>query len=1368
MTGPKHTADDTPDAPIDDASDKHAPNDDSPNDDSPNIETLARQVDEDVLLSDRHRFSRSVDQILRRLEKQQPADRSLSKLAADVTKSVAVVEKRRSAAPAATLEESLPISTYADEIKEAIENHQVIIVCGETGSGKSTQLPKICLQLGRGRRGLIGHTQPRRIAARSIASRLSDEMKTPLGGPVGYQVRFQDHTREDTLIKLMTDGILLAETQGDKLLTKYDTLIIDEAHERSLNIDFLLGFIKRILPKRPDLKLIITSATLDAERFAEHFGRVGTGENESTPAPVVNVPGRTFPVEVRYRPVETDDSKPNRQSDWLGAAAAAACDAVRAPTTDGSLGDVLVFLPTERDIRELAETLRGRLNSEIQSNRMEVVPLYGRLSVEAQNKVFQPTKARRIVLATNVAESSLTVPNIRTVVDPGLARISRFAVKSKVQRLPVEAVSKASCNQRAGRCGRVGPGICIRLYSEEDFESREPYTSPEILRTNLASVILQIEALGLGRIDEFPFIEPPRQQAIVAGTKTLFELGAFDADRRLTEIGRQLSRMPVDPRIGRMLLAAHDEGCLSDMLIVAAALEVRDPRDRPPEKRQAADEKHAQFAVEGSDFMTLLSMWSTLHEQQKKLSKSKFRKWLNENFLSYVRTREWQDVHRQLRQLVRELGWKEVRLADGREEKPQQKTNKKGRGNRPPKKAKPTKREDAVHRAVLAGMLSNLGRKGDEGREYVGPAEARFVLWPGSVLSKSKPKWIVSAEQVETELRYARCVGPVAPEWVEPLAKHLVNISQFEPHYSEKADAAMVYERVALWGLIVTPKRRAKLSRHDPAAAHEMFVREALAAGRYESKGGFQQKNRDLFDRIAAWQDKTRRADRLLGEDAAFDFYSERVPADISDGRSFEKWRIEAEQEQPDLLVMQTGDLLAEDELSVDKQEFPDDLDVGPVRYPLRYSHNPGGERDGVTLVLPREAVGQIDHSRLGWLVPGLLEEKVAALLRTLPKEQRRQLVPIPETARELYAGLKFGEGDLLDQLGLLLRRRFGLFCPHESFDVDRLPSHLQMGIAYAHEEQTIGDTSAAPVEPDDDPDLYGGSDFTSWTWGELPVSVTQRRGGFPVVFHPAVIDDRSSVSVRLLSDQNEATRSTMAGLTRLFLIGERERIKKQIQFFPHIDRHRMVAMKFGLEPKFDEQLAWLLASKSVFAKATVPRTEAAWQERLKLAQNQVSVAVQDVAGWLGPMMDGADRVHRALSKEKRPAFQETVEDLSAQLAMLIPSNVLIDSPAGWLPHVERHLRAMLARLGKLEGGGLNRDRQVMRDIVPRFAELQQWWSQSPTGVARPTAITQYRWLFEEYRIMRFVQDIGTVGKISEASMAEARAKAADAMAKLA
>ena len=1319
----------------------------------PTPEELRAAIDEGVLLSDRHRLERSLQSARRRLSEGKPADRSLAKLAAEVDASRGKVAAREAVAVNAGVAAGLPIAEYVEELKAAIDGRQVVIVCGETGSGKSTQLPKVCLQLGRGRRGMIGHTQPRRIAARSIAARLSDEMNCPLGGPVGFQVRFQDRTGDRTLVKLMTDGILLAETGRDRFLSKYDTLIIDEAHERSLNIDFLLGYIRRLLPKRPDLKLVITSATLDAERFAEHFS------DAQGPAPVVNIPGRTFPVDIRYRPL------PEGDTDYLAAAATATCDAMQDNRTKH--GDVLVFLPTERDIRDIAETLRGRLSHKIQAGSAEVLPLYGRLSVEAQSKVFAPSKARRVVLATNVAESSLTVPNVRTVIDPGLARISRFSAKSKVQRLPIEPVSKASCNQRAGRCGRVGPGVCIRLYSEENYESREPYTPPEILRTNLASVILQIESLKLGRIDDFPFLEPPKQQAVSAGYKTLFEIGALDADRRMTEVGRQIGRMPVDPRIGRILLAGRDEGVLREALIVASVLEVRDPRDRPPEKKQAADEAHAALADESSDFATLLKMWDTIHKLQKDLSKSKFRKALQQNFLSYIRTREWQDVHRQLRQVVRDLGWEEGSRGDRRPEKVEKGQNRRGRGNRPPKEPKPDQRLDAVHRSVLAGMLSNVGRKADEGREFIGPHDSRFFLWPGSVLAKKKPKWVVAAELVETERRYARTVGPIRSEWIEPLARHLVTVQQFEPHYSEKAAAAMVYERVLLWGLTVVPKRRTKLARFDEDAARELFIREGLVEGRYESKGDFRRRNSELKDRVAALQDKSRRADMLLGEEAVFDFYNERVPPGIADGRAFEKWRSEAEQTRPDVLVMSEADLLADPTFAVDAAAFPDAIDVGSARYPVSYAHNPGNDTDGVTLRIPREAAGQIDRTRLGWLVPGLLEEKVAALLRTLPKEQRRQLVPIPDTAKGLYPQLRFGEGDLLDQLGLLLRREFNMYAPREAFDTERLPPHLQMRIAFAGETDSLprdAARAAEPPPPDDDPEDFGGGGYTAWTFGPLPASQTLRRGGLPVTFTPAIIDEGRSVAVTLIPDAKAATRATVAGLTRLLLLADGERIGRQVKHFPKLDRLRLLAMKFRLDPNLEEQLAWHLAGRCVLTRPTLPRTAEAWAERVSLARNHLAVAVQDAANWLPELLSRADAVLRKLDSERRPAFLQTIEDLRQQWELLIEPDVLIETPAGWLPHVPRFFEAMLTRLRKLEGGGLGRDRKTTVDIGPMWDELRDWWRASPAGWRRPPELTAYRWLFEEYRVMQFAQEIRTVADVSEKSIREAREAAAKAM----
>ena len=1319
----------------------------------PPLPELTGRIERLAMLKDRASLRTLVDKIRRREKKKQPADRLRAQLAESLDKSVAAADARMQALPKFELAAGLPVAEHADELAEAIQSRQVVIVCGETGSGKSTQLPKILLRLGRGRRGLIGHTQPRRIAARSLATRISEEMGTRVGEEIGYQVRFHDRTGEKTLVKLMTDGILLAETGRDRLLERYDTLIIDEAHERSLNIDFLLGYLKQLLPKRPDLKLIITSATLDADRFAEHFADAPNGNatpsdaepDSGTPAPIVTIPGRMFPVEMRYEPVSEEE---DREVDWMRATVAATCNSLAEHP-----GDVLVFLPTERDIREAARQLRGRLQPDLEANRLELVPLYGRLSVEAQSKVFTRTSRRRIVLATNVAESSLTVPGIRVVVDPGLARISRFAPKSKVQRLPIEPISQASANQRAGRCGRVGPGLCIRLYSQADFESREEYTPPEILRTNLAAVILQIESLRLGRIEAFPFIDPPRPSAIAAGYRTLHELGAIDETERLTAAGRQLSRMPVDPRIGRMLIAGQDEGVLADLLVIAAALEIRDPRDRPVEKQQAADEKHKQFLTEGSDFLTLLSMWQFILKMRTDLSRNRFRKALADNFLSPARVQEWFDVHRQLRELAAELKWNPKATVDGDD--------------------RPTR----IHRAVLAGMLSNVGMLVDK-KEYQAPHELRFFLWPGSQLVASKPKWVVSAELVETTRRYARTCGPIKPEWIEPLAEHLVKTQHFDPHYSTRNDAAMVNEKVTLWGLPVVPKRRTRLAKIDPQAAREMFLREGLAAGGYVSRGDFQKRNARLIESLEAAAAKSRRAELTLSEETLFEFFDARVPEDVVDGRTFEKWRNKIEKSQPDRLVLSEADLLIEQDRGIDAASFPDALEIGPMRYPLRYEHNPGSSSDGVTLVLPREASGQLDPRRLGWLVPGLLEEKVVALLKTLPKEVRRQLVPVPDTARALLPQLRFGEGDLTEQLSQLLRQEHNLYVPADEFDAERLPAHLQMGVQFADGEQPAeangksskrdgsrghGSKSAKPsAAPDDDPRAFELTGLTAWTFGKLPEQWTLRRGGLPVVFYPTLADRGSSVDLRMLADRGQSIRATMGGQARLFAIAERDRLARQMKHFPRWDRLRMHAMKLQLDPALDEQVMFVLASLAIFSKRTVPRTEEAWDERMKYGRNQVSVAVQQCHDWLAPTLERTSALVTTLRQDAKPAFRATRDDLRSQLAFLCPPDFLQTTPTGWLAQFPRYLAGMQQRWERLSGN-LNRDRKEVARIEPLWEEMQTWFA-AAGPIERPPQVDQYRWLLEEHRVQTFAQSLGTVGDASPARLREARDAAEEAL----
>ncbi|MCA1805830.1 MAG: ATP-dependent RNA helicase HrpA [Xanthomonadaceae bacterium] len=885
----------------------------------------------------------------RRARAAQPVDRGLRALARDLETATTRRAARLAALPSPEYALALPVVARRAELRAAIAAHPVIIVCGETGSGKTTQLPKICLELGRGVDGLIGHTQPRRIAARSLAARVAEELHSRVGQAVGCKMRFHDQVGEQTFLKIMTDGILLAETQGDPDLLQYDTFIIDEAHERSLNVDFLLGYLKQLLPRRPDLKLIITSATIDPERFSRHFSN----------APVIEVSGRTYPVELRYRPLRGDDEEDQDRDRGQ-----ALLDAVDELAREGD-GDVLVFLSGERDIREAAELLRKH-----HPPHTEVLPLYARLSASQQQAVFRPHRGRRIVLATNVAETSLTVPGIRYVVDTGLARLSRYSYRSKVQRLPIEKISRAAADQRAGRCGRVAAGICIRLYSEEDFAARPAFTEPEILRTNLAAVILQMSALGLGAVEDFPFVEAPDARFVRDGFKLLQELGAVDEGQRLTERGRQLARLPVDPRIGRMILAAREELCLREVLVIAAALSVQDPRERPLDKAQAADEKHRLFAVPYSDFLGYLNLWNAYHEQARHLSQNKLRKWCQQHFISYVRMREWHEVERQLQRLVTDMG---LRLNQ--------------------EEAEP----DAIHRALLSGLLGNIAMKTAE-REYTGARNLKLELFPGSVLVKKRPQWIMAAELVETGKRYARTLAVVEPRWVEPLAAGLVKRSHGEPHWEKRAGQVVARERVTLYGLPVVTQRRVNYGPIDPVLSRELFIREALVAGQLGTPGRFMTHNRALVAEVLELEARARRRDLLVSEEELYAFYDARLPAGIHDQVAFEHWRKQAEREDPRCLYFAREALLAQEE-AIDTRQFPAQLEWQGLRLPVRYRFEPGEEDDGMTVTVPLAALNQLRPASFEWLVPGLLEEKLTLLIKSLPKQQRRHFVPVPEFA---------------------------------------------------------------------------------------------------------------------------------------------------------------------------------------------------------------------------------------------------------------------------------------------------------------------------------------------------------------------------------
>ncbi len=925
---------------------------------------------------------------------------ALIDLALRIARSEERAAARRAALPVPGFPPELPITARLDEIRSLVERHQVVVLCGETGSGKSTQLPKICLALGRGVYGRIGHTQPRRIAARSLANRIASELGQGLGQSVGYKVRFHDQVGEHSQVKLMTDGILLAEIQQDRFLSEYDTLIIDEAHERSLNIDFLLGYLKQLLPRRPDLKLIITSATIDPERFSRHFDG----------APIIEVSGRTYPVEVHYRPPA--DEAGTERDDPLQRAIVDAVDEL----SRISRGDILVFLSGEREIRETAETLRKhRLQA------TEVLPLYARLGTGEQARIFQPAGQRRIVLATNVAETSLTVPGIRYVIDAGYARISRYSHRSKIQRLPVERISRASAEQRKGRCGRVAAGVCLRLYAEDDFAGRPQFTEPEILRTNLAAVILQMKVLGFGDIEDFPFLEPPDSLQIKDGYRVLEELGAVDGLRQVTQIGRKLARLPVDPRVGRMLLEAAHTHCLRELLVIAAALSVQDPRDRPLDKQQAADEAHAEFKDEDSDFLGYLKLWHYLEEQRRHLSARKFRELCRARFLSWTRVQEWHDIHRQLRTQLHEMGYRDNEVDPGYE---------------------------TIHKALLSGLLSHIGFR-PEGRdhEYLGARNSRFAIFPGSGLFEKKPKWVAAAELVETTRLYARTLARIQPEWVEALAGHLVKRSYSEPHWQGRRGQVGAYEKVTLYGLTLVARRRVNYGPIDPVLARELFIRQGLVDGDFETRAPFWRHNRELVAEVQALEAKSRRRDLLVDDEAIYAFYDKRVPDGIYSKPLFEQWLRQATRGQPRFLHLRLSDLLRRpvDELS--GAAFPDELDLDGMRLPLEYHFAPGEEADGVTLVVPAAVLRQVTPGRADWLVPGLLREKVIALIKSLPKVLRRHFVPVPDYADQCLAALAPSDTPLIQALGAELKRRSGVHVPEDAWDPGVLPPHLRLRV---------------------------------------------------------------------------------------------------------------------------------------------------------------------------------------------------------------------------------------------------------------------------------------------------------------------------------
>jgi ATP-dependent helicase HrpA len=1290
-----------------------------------------------------------------------------AEFAARVAKSRTALAERRARLPRPEFAEDLPVNARRGEIAELIEKHQVVIVCGETGSGKTTQLPKICLELGRGARGLIGHTQPRRLAARSVAARLAQELKTRVGEGIGVKIRFQDSTREDSLVKLMTDGILLAETQTDRFLSQYDTIIIDEAHERSLNIDFLLGYLKQLLPKRPDLKVIVTSATIDAERFAQHFA------NDGQPAPVIEVSGRLYPVETRYRPVNLPDDDvegEGEERDLFDAISDACSELARS-----GQGDILVFLPGEREIRQAAEALRKH-----PLPHSEILPLFARLSNAEQERIFAPHTGRRIVLATNVAETSLTVPGIRYVVDTGLARVKRYSYRNKVEQLQVEKISQASANQRAGRCGRVAAGVCIRLYDENDFKQRAAFTDPEILRSSLAGVILRMKALKLGQVEEFPFLERPQPKAIADGYTLLQEIGALDDDNELTAIGREIARLPIDPRVARMIVAARDYGCLREVLIIAAALSVQDPRERPIEKQQAADQAHAKWigketAKDGStpprsEFLAWVKLWDWYHEQvQHKTSNRLLADELRKNFLSPLRMREWRELHGQLHGMLGEIsgergeterqvrGWRENELpAD----------------------------YASVHKALLTGLLGNVGCKSEESGYYLGARGMKYLIHPASALSKNAGKWIVCAELTETTKLYARCIARIDPDWLEEVGAHLLRKSTFDPHWEKKAMQVAAWERATLHGIVVYGKRRIHYGPTNPNEAREIFIREALVGGEveesYARRWSFWQHNRKLIAEIESLEHKSRRPDVLVDDELIYAFYDAHIPNDpalgLHNGAAFDHWRREAEKANPKLLHLTRDDLMRHEAAGITTDAFPSSVRMAGIDYALSYHHEPGSPKDGVTLTLPLAQLNQISAARCEWLVPGLLKEKVVQLVKTLPQKLRAKLVPVPEFAQEFVdwvaaeASRSGGSEPKILQNGVvpalvqfILQTRAlharGWAVTPDAFRPDALPPHLSMNFKLIDEHGRQLDLSRnlADLRTEwgreakqefaglhETPAQYTG--LTDWTFGELPELMEVKVGAQSVVGYPGLTDDGESVTLKVFDSPEEARAAHGKGLLRLFMLLFREQLKYFDKNVPNLTQMGMAFMNLGTTEELKRQLIELAFSRACLVEPW-PNDEAAFRQRCAEAKPRLGLVLQEIAR----LAAGILTEWQALQKKLPPfakAHPQAVADIEKQVGRLVHKRFLAELPFERLNQLPRYLKAAALRLDKLRTNAV-RDSAAMAEYAPLWTNYERRAAQLAKAGVLDEELEQFRWLLEELRVQLFAQELRTPVPVS-------------------
>jgi ATP-dependent helicase HrpA len=1296
----------------------------------------------DLMLRDRERIGRRLDGL--RLAKRPVAPETLARITADIDAAAHRRQRRATTVPVITYPVDLPVSQRKDVIAAAIRDHQVVIVAGETGSGKTTQLPKICLELGRGVAGLIGHTQPRRIAARTVADRIAAELGTELGETIGYQVRFTDQVTSDTLVKVMTDGILLAELQNDRLLNRYDTIIIDEAHERSLNIDFLLGCLRQLLPRRPDLKVVITSATIDPQRFAQHFA-----DAAGTPAPIIEVSGRMYPVEVRYRPLigEAEDEDDVRDQPQ------AICDAVAELQAEGP-GDILVFCSGEREIRDTAEAIGG-----MDLRNTEILPLYARLSVAEQHRVFASHTGRRIVLATNVAETSLTVPGIKYVIDPGTARISRYSNRLKVQRLPIEAVSQASANQRAGRCGRTSDGICIRLYSEEDFAGRPAFTEPEILRTNLAGVILQMTAYRLGDITTFPFIDPPDRRNIADGVALLHELGAIGDSRqlpaaRLTPLGRQLAALPVDPRMARMVIEADRHACVRDVMVIAAALSIVDPRERPTDKQQAATEKHARFTQPDSDFLSLLHLWAYLQRQQKELSGNQFRKLCRTDFLNYLRVREWQDIYGQLRQAVKSLG---ITVAPA------------------PKTVDDAPVFDAekIHQSLLAGLLSHIGMKDLEpktrGRvEYLGARGARFSIAPGSALFKSQPRWVFAAELVETSRLWGRVAAKIEPEWAESLAAHLVKRNYSEPHWERKQAAVIAYEKVLLYGVPLIAARKVNYGRIDPVQSRDLFIRHALVDGDWDTHHAFFAENRELLDEVEEWEHRARRRDILVSDEDLYAFYDARIPADVVSGRHFDAWWKQIRRTWPDLLSFEKSMLVNSGVRGVDKADYPDALTVDGVALGLTYQFEPGAAADGVTVHVPLPALGGLRAEPFGWQIPGLRVELVTALIKSLPKAIRRSLVPAPDTAAAALDRIGSVPADepILGALEREFRRMTGAIIDRTDWDLARVPDHLRMTFRVLDENgATLAegkdlDALKAQLRVQAQAVVAAAADglerrgLTAWpdtgTAGNAVARVQERRrGGYLITAYPALVDEQTSVALRVFDNAPAADRAMAAGTRRLLLLGLPSPV-------PAIAKRLSNEAKLVLMRNPSRNVGELLADcVDAATDALVDEFGGpAWDESgFAALRDRVRAdlhdATYDTVAKARSVLAGWHAVEARLGSTNNLALAATLSDVRTQVTGLIYPGFVTATGVAHLVDLTRYLRAIERRL---ERAALDpaRDRAQMATVAGVRQEYADWLTELPAGASDWAGVRAVRWMIEELRVNLFAQALGTPYPVSE------------------